>query len=342
MLHFSSEQIDKIGKRFAAGKATEEDLQTLNDWRKLHWVTINTFQATLRNYVKDTDKSHGTVAQRLKRLPTILDKLNRIPTMRLSQMQDIGGLRAIVGTVDKVRKIEANYKKSRIKHTFKLKKDYITDPKDSGYRGIHLVYAYNNMKNPDCNGMLIEIQLRTRLQHLWATAVETVDFFFQQSLKNSEENNKWAEFFKLTSALFALEEKQQTHKEYHGQTEHDIIRKFHAFESQNHCLKTVETIRMTDIVKDQRLANAAYWIIESRFNGNFTTRIYPFTESQEESADLVYRQLEQSPDCKNGKSQIVLVSVDSIKKLTEAYPNFFGNISGFIIELDKIVKRNGE
>lgn len=40
------------------------------------------------------------VSQRLKRLPTIEDKLRRLPRMDLSSMQDIGGCRAVLDTQD--------------------------------------------------------------------------------------------------------------------------------------------------------------------------------------------------------------------------------------------------
>lgn len=42
-----------------------------------------------------------------------------------------------------------------------------------------MVYEFKSKSSSysQYNGMLIEIQLRTRLQHYWATAVETVGIF---------------------------------------------------------------------------------------------------------------------------------------------------------------------
>ncbi|MBR7037302.1 hypothetical protein IKI14_05690 [bacterium] len=37
-----------------------------------------------------------------------------------------------------------------------------------------MVYKYQNAYAPEYNGLQIEIQLRTELEHLWATAVETM------------------------------------------------------------------------------------------------------------------------------------------------------------------------
>ena len=43
----------------------------------------------------------------------------------------------------------------------------------SGYRGVHLIYRYNSDRKTEYNTLLIEMQLRSQLQHAWATAVET-------------------------------------------------------------------------------------------------------------------------------------------------------------------------
>ncbi len=45
--------------------------------------------------------------------------------------------------------------------------------------------------------LLIELQLRTRLQHEWATAVETMGTFLQSSLKSSQGPEEWLDFFSL-------------------------------------------------------------------------------------------------------------------------------------------------
>jgi hypothetical protein len=70
------------------------------------------------------------------------------------------------------------------------------NPQKSGYRGIHLVYRYNGRKT-EYNGLKIEIQIRTVIQHAWATAVETVGMFTQQALKSSQGEQDWLRYFAL-------------------------------------------------------------------------------------------------------------------------------------------------
>ena len=108
--------------------------------------------------------------------------------------------------MDEVKLLREAYRNSRIRHCPVNGKDYIESPKESGYRGVHLVYRYRSPRNETYNGLLIEIQLRTRLQHAWATAVETAGAFLGQALKSSEGEQDWLRFFALVSSAFALTE----------------------------------------------------------------------------------------------------------------------------------------
>ena len=173
--------------------------EVLSNWRACHGYPINTFQATLRQKLRTIDKN-AIVAQRLKRAPSVIAKLQRFPTMKLAQMQDIGGLRAVVSSVARVRPLEASYRQSSFKHGLASSKDYIDTPKPDGYRSIHLVYRYVNHRAPAYNDLLLERQLRTRLQHAWATAVETMGTFLGQALKSGQGERPWREFFEVASA----------------------------------------------------------------------------------------------------------------------------------------------
>ena len=51
------------------------------------------------------------------------------------------------------------------------------------------------------------MQLRSQLQHAWATAVETVGAFVQQALKSSIGEQEWLRFFALMATAIAVREK---------------------------------------------------------------------------------------------------------------------------------------
>ena len=147
------------------------------------------------------------VAQRTKRLNSIGLKLDREPRMKLSQMQDIGGCRAVVKSVVAVRRLHDFYRdESEMKHKFSKCDDYIKQPRLSGYRGIDLVHRFHSDKKAGepWNGLKIEMQLRSQYQHAWATAVETVGTFLGEALKSASGPDEWLRFFALMGSVISL------------------------------------------------------------------------------------------------------------------------------------------
>ncbi len=142
-------------------------LNAINNWRAVHAYPLNILQNNLRRAARNFDDA-PVIAQRTKRLFSIINKLIHLPKMKLTQMQDIGGCRAIVHSVKQVRELDRFYaKKSRMKHEFSSRDDYILNPPPSGYRGIHLVYRFFSDKASGAkyNGLKIKMQLRSQYQH---------------------------------------------------------------------------------------------------------------------------------------------------------------------------------
>lgn len=67
-----------------------------------------------------------------------------------------------------------------------------------------MVYQFQSDDNDTYNkNILIEIQFRTKLQHIWATAVEMMGIFTKSKLKSSIGDEDILRFFVLVSSLFA-------------------------------------------------------------------------------------------------------------------------------------------
>lgn len=89
-------------------------------------------------------------------------------------MQDIAGVRAVVPDLEDLRTLQRHIESRWHADTPGTKgvvdptetDDYIKQPRDSGYRAVHLVVEYN--------GCLVEVQLRTGNQHFWAELSERV------------------------------------------------------------------------------------------------------------------------------------------------------------------------
>ena len=77
------------------------------------------------------------------------------------------------------------------------------EPRPSGYRGMHLIYSYRANRKHALDGLNVEIQIRTSLQHQWATAVETVGTFTGEALKSGGGEEDWLRFFVLRSSRIA-------------------------------------------------------------------------------------------------------------------------------------------
>ena len=176
---FTRGSVDRAGRVLVTdpdvvtARELSEAFTVINNWRSSHSFPLNTMQVGLRRMARRVDPD-ALIAQRIKRISSIEAKLIRFRRMNLSQMQDIGGCRAIVKDVKSIRSLVEAYRESDLKHKMLRLDDYLDAPKSSGYRGIHLIYRYFSDRTETYNGLQIEIQVRTPLQHSWATAVETV------------------------------------------------------------------------------------------------------------------------------------------------------------------------
>lgn len=135
-------------------------------FRAAHQYPLTKATMGLRSCVATERCSRIEVSQRLKRAPTMLDKLLREPTMQLANMQDVGGCRAVLANVDELRRVERRIRRNRAPLRVA---DYITSPRSSGYRGVHVIVAYADRRGVD---RAIEVQLRTPAMHEWAITVE--------------------------------------------------------------------------------------------------------------------------------------------------------------------------
>ncbi len=318
------------------GNDEQRALLILSNFRSCHGYPINTFQATLRNKLKSIDRA-ALVMQRLKRLPSIVMKLNRFDGMQLARMQDIGGLRAVTLSLKKARFLEKDYLRSHFKHKLHLHRDYIENPKLSGYRSIHLVYKYKNNLVPEYDGLFIELQIRTLMQHYWATAVETMGTYLKYSLKSSEGPKDWLNFFSLAGSAFARLENTPPVPGYESLSSQQTYHKVADAIVQLHVINKLEafTIATKHVVTDNK--KGAYHLVILDLKER-KVLIHSYPKSDLENANKHYIQVEREGS--QGKPlQVVLVSAGSIRDLKRAYPNYFLDSRKFIDQLNIIIEK---
>ncbi len=319
-----------------AVEAFEGSLVIINNWRSSHSFPLNTFQTGLRRRSRHVD-SRSLVAQRIKRLSSIQTKLERFRTMKLTQMQDIGGCRAVVENVAKVRQLAAEYRQSDIKHKLASCDDYIQNPKKSGYRGIHLVYRYYSDRKETYNDLKIEIQIRSPLQHAWATAVETVGTFTRQALKSSQGESDWLRFFALMGTAIAVRENTPPVPETHGNTG-DLRKELLEYSTNLDVENRLRIYGSALQTSEQPSAKGAHYFLlkldPSLSAPKVEIRGYRQGELQRASAE--YLEIEKAIS-KGSGADAVLVSAESFSALRRAYPNYFLDTKEFLAALKQVI-----
>lgn len=82
-------------------------INMLNCWRERHVLPMDFYFDACNEIIGHASVyKNAMVAERLKRLPTIIDKLDRFPHMHLATMYDIGGVRVILEDVQSLLSFE--------------------------------------------------------------------------------------------------------------------------------------------------------------------------------------------------------------------------------------------
>lgn len=338
-LEFKKGQVNRAGE-ILAGRAKFDPAEyvwaysVLSNWRASHLYPINTFQALLRLKLKGIDKN-ALVAQRLKRAPSIISKLQRFNEMNLARMQDIGGLRAVVSSMARVRRIEEAYRNASFKHKLVSSKDYIQEPKPDGYRSVHLIYRYSNVRAPAYEGLSLELQIRTRLQHAWATAVETMGTFLGQALKSGKGDQDWRNFFAIASAALAIVEKTPAVPGFEKLTPKQVFKRLADAEKKLRVLDKLNGFAIaTDRIIKERGQGAYHLVVLD--SAARTVSIRPFAQARLDEANKAYAEIEARASA--GESiEAVLVSAGPVEALRKAYPNYFLDTQAFVAEVQRII-----
>lgn len=336
---YSKKKVKKAGKYIFAVDVDEkkfrESVPVFFNWRSAHAFPMQIMLDLLRKNALRVDKD-ALVVQRLKRVPSIFYKLIREKRMSLSRMEDIAGCRAVLRNNKYVHQLFVKLKNSRTKNILHRERNYISNPKESGYRGIHLIYRYNGTKEK-YKGLFVELQLRSKIQHSWATAVEVVGTFTKQALKASSGEAKWLDFFKYASVEFAKLEKCPIDSSYEGidtfkklKECSDILEIDKRLNAFNVAVRTVSSRTSTK--------GAGYYLLLLDLKRR-TINLRGFNKSQLEEATKIYNEEEQKYSEDNTKD-LVLVSAGSVLELKRAYPNYFSDTQSFSNYIEKVYKVN--
>lgn len=253
--------------------------------------------------------------------------------MKLNQMCDIVGCRVIVNDTAAAREISL-----AIEDRLDVKpdtgvKDYIANPKRNGYRSIHIISRHDAPRAGQ-SGLFCETQVRTRLQHAWATALETYDVITGASLKFGGGSSDQKRLFALISNAFAIKEGTPTVPGMQTSTDElrrEILRlndELLAIQRLRACSSSVTVVSQKGLFSGDALCLMA---IDYEIQ---KTDLFVYDTVDEVEANQMYAKREKM---KRGLQDVLLVRVASLNALSEAYPNYSTDIAYFLSEVDELL-----
>ncbi|TDK38613.1 hypothetical protein E2F50_00155 [Rhizobium deserti] len=339
--------VKRAGKAISEGHETPADADLVDRWRAAHGYVINTFQIWLKRHIA-RQSFEVEFVQRLKRRTTVFDKLRRRSAdgaaliADVSAMHDFAGCRMIFNTVADLKTFREYMHSTgvmkNVNHTLRYgpdKYDYIERPKSTGYRGIHDVYRHlprgseRRQERKPWDGLLVEIQYRTRAQHAWATAVEISDLLDGERTKFELDATKRGRFFAIASELIARQQ-EGMNRAFSGTATMDLQVELQKLENELKILQRLSVLKQfTDEEKIQQHT------VLNIFRGNDGTpdlEVLPF-----KSATLAIEKATELE--RSGRSlNAVYVRSDNPKQLRSAYRNYFNDPIDFVQILQEEVE----
>lgn len=350
-------QIDRAGRALVENHQSPIErasaLSIINNWRAIHSYPLHIAKVNLKRRAEKVD-GRSIIAQRLKRLSSISLKLRRNSHMKLTQMQDIGGCRAILPTIKEVRRLIEVYetaiaknppekekktqptkKQAQIRPEFVERYDYISRPKPDGYRSHHYVFKYRSAAEDKqiYNGLRVEIQIRSKLQHAWATAVEAISTFTEQALKSGIGDARWKRFFALMGSAISLREGCPTVPDTptdKSELVAEIRELYHELQVDLVLYGITATV---DTVRDEPNAQAHLLLLDAERR---LLQVKSYRANELANASEEYLLIEQQY-ADNPRVQAVLVSVDSLASLQSAYPNYYLDTGEFLKAVRQVI-----
>ncbi len=131
-----------------------------------------------------------SVSSRLKSPTGIMEKLRRkgLPVTEESirlNVRDVAGVRVVCPYINDIDTV-AEFLLSQDDVDLIARKDYVENPKESGYRSLHLVVALKIPFEETCKEVPVEVQIRTIAMDFWASLEHQLRYKNRAVLKDSD------------------------------------------------------------------------------------------------------------------------------------------------------------
>tara|TARA_Y100001960_G_scaffold259125_1_gene278884 strand:- start:1150 stop:2271 length:1122 start_codon:yes stop_codon:yes gene_type:complete len=252
---YSKSRVIKAGSKLRHSSENKDDISVINAWRSDYSYILKSFSGVLFRGIKKLKKNNiikdePTQGQRLKRFETIKDKIqNRQSEMCLTRMNDIAGCRVIFDSMSDLVAFKDNFDSGI--HNLIYVDDKLQNPESTGYRGIHCIYKYKS-KSKKYDNKRLEVQLRTKYQHYWATAVEIYDIINGQRVKFSTGVNASLseQYFQYASEIISRSQ-EGMFSCFPSLSNAEVIEKFESIDNETNITRQLLNIGIIDSISQR-------------------------------------------------------------------------------------------
>ncbi|WP_245708088.1 RelA/SpoT domain-containing protein [Celeribacter baekdonensis] len=322
----SKSKVDKAGRILSDKDRNYDELSleldyVFEEFRKSYLAPLTKLTLSLQEWLQ-TYGQQNYIAQRLKRKPQILRKLRRF-SVRLTQLQDIGGCRIVVDNNEAVDGL-VSFLRTKLTdsgdYTIERETDYRDWGRDdSGYRAYHIILT--------TSGIRLELQLRSQLQHYWSESIERTSVIYGSRLKENEGDKEVLKYFKkFSDALHFLEQEKKLSSEHEIELQRSrelaeaIIgqaspKALASYVNEN----IIKTMSEAEKNSQSSLNN---WILVFDWNdGNFVT--WDLVGRDPDEATEAYSNYEsQYPE--EDKYEVVMIGSSEISSVKHTHSHYFG------------------
>lgn len=328
-----------------------ESIDILNNWKAAHELPLDKIMGDVIEYTEQFDFVK-TISQRRKRTESILLKLKLQPKLDLARMQDLVGFR-IVFRHDEHKKNREAIEKLLTELAYiekglkvKRKRNYIDEPRQSGYRSVHVIFQLDSPEYEEHKTMQVELQIRTRMQHIWATAVETVGMFDESNLKQGLGDQQWLRFFRIMSDIMAMDEgtmafdkvrKSKLCEELQTITkENNVVQQLNVIQAQHtalrravHDLEKASRVDATQLTPDYFLVKLDLIPFFEDKDNEPTIEVQTFSNDEHIEATEKYGEWEEDTHA-HPLCFVLLAKSKNFEAFQQGFPNYFADIREFM------------
>ncbi|WP_332849180.1 GTP pyrophosphokinase [Bacillus sp. FJAT-42315] len=201
MMHQETHSVDAIQK-------------VLKDWKGFfipYQMALNELESDFKIIDLEWKTAHGYspiehLKTRMKTVFSLVDKVEskNIPLTQEAvekEIRDIAGVRIVTSFIDDVYMLKKHIEQREDTRILRVK-DYIKEPKKSGYKSLHLIIETQVILSNQILWVPAEIQIRTSAMDFWASTEHKLNYKYQGEVIPEEAQKQLVE---LSKASFALD-----------------------------------------------------------------------------------------------------------------------------------------